>query len=436
MGIWLVLFLRIPWTPPKQALPQWGGLSQQTRLILSILGFYDIGAPLSAFPKFLTLAAEANTRGHQFTNQFPCYDTVIWLLTSRLGLEQLKHRMESVIVPGSGRVHFPVFDFWAMVLSLLDDPRICPHLLINWENPSSILPFDIEFLDDIHSANWYHETHKIHITAGTNQVLMGIIIFFIDQTHTSNKDHTGCECVNFSLSIIPWSIHNFHYAWHPLGMADPQVPACQDQRPQFSCIPWCAEGDSVGPMWSAGAWWFYHQSSGTRGYGDFPLLQALCLSCKWRCRGSGQVVCLLQIPCNKYLSCECDCLMCNAKNPDVPCQRLRASTMEAWAQATDAHSKKMLQDHGYHDLMSTWTGMDFGANQYGINGCTLGEVLHMIQSGWIKYAINHFYLDAVNKENMPCLCNIRRVHNLKCHIFKLLNNFFWTFWANFLDHFI
>ena len=34
------------------------------------------------------------------------------------------------------------------------------------------------------------------------------------------------------------------------------------------------------------------------------------------------------------------------------------------------------------------------------------------------------------------LNNIRRVHNLKCHIFKLLNNFFWKFSANFLDHFI
>ena len=31
---------------------------------------------------------------------------------------------------------------------------------------------------------------------------------------------------------------------------------------------------------------------------------------------------------------------------------------------------------------------------------------------------------------------IRRAHNFKCHIYKLLNIFFWKFSVNFLDHFI
>jgi hypothetical protein len=50
--------------------------------------------------------------------------------------------MEDVLVPWGGRVKFPVFEFRAMFQSLIDDPRLCKELLINWSNPSSIPPYD------------------------------------------------------------------------------------------------------------------------------------------------------------------------------------------------------------------------------------------------------------------------------------------------------
>jgi hypothetical protein len=46
--------------------------------------------------------------------------------------------MEDMLVPWHDRVKFPVFEFWAMFQSVIDDPRLCKELLINWNNPSSI----------------------------------------------------------------------------------------------------------------------------------------------------------------------------------------------------------------------------------------------------------------------------------------------------------
>jgi hypothetical protein len=38
--------------------------------------------------------------------------------------------MEDVLVPWGGRVKFPVFEFWAMFQSQIDDPRLHKELLV------------------------------------------------------------------------------------------------------------------------------------------------------------------------------------------------------------------------------------------------------------------------------------------------------------------
>jgi hypothetical protein len=70
--------------------------------------------------------------------------------------------MEDMLVPWGGRVKFPFFEFQAMFQSLIDDPRLCKELLINWNNQSNIPPYDKDYLDEIHSAEWYHDTYKLY----------------------------------------------------------------------------------------------------------------------------------------------------------------------------------------------------------------------------------------------------------------------------------
>jgi hypothetical protein len=179
----------------------------------------EIGAPLHSFHKIAQWAARANACGHIFKpNDCPHYKTNLKDLTKRLELESLSHTMEEVLVPWGGRVTFPVFEFRAMFQSLIDDPRLRKELLINWNNPSSIPPYDQDYLDEIHSAEWYHDTYKLYnIQDGMFVVLCGLV-FFLDHTHVAGNDRQGIECLFFTLSIIPQQFRNRSWSWRPLGI--------------------------------------------------------------------------------------------------------------------------------------------------------------------------------------------------------------------------
>jgi hypothetical protein len=125
--------------------------------------------------------------------------------------------MEDVLVPWGGKVKFPVFEFQAMFQSLIDDPRLRKELLIDWNNPSIISPYDKDHLDEIHSMKWYHDTYKLyHIQDGMFVVLCGLI-FSLDHTRVARNDHHDIECLFFTLSIIPWKFRNRSWSWCPLG---------------------------------------------------------------------------------------------------------------------------------------------------------------------------------------------------------------------------
>jgi hypothetical protein len=93
----------------------------------------EIGAPLHVFHKI--------AQCHIFKpDDCSHYKTYLKDLTKRLKLESLSHTMEDVLVPWGGRVNFPVFEFWAMFQSLIDDPRLRKELLINWLEQSIKYP--------------------------------------------------------------------------------------------------------------------------------------------------------------------------------------------------------------------------------------------------------------------------------------------------------
>ncbi len=137
----------------------------------------EIGAPLHSFHKIAQWAARANSCSHIFKpDDCPHYKTYLKDLTKRLKLESLSQTMEDVLVAWGGRVKFPVFKFQAMFQSVIDDSRLCKELLTDWNNPSSIPPYDKDYLDEIHSMEWYHDTYKLYnIQDGTFVVLCGLI---------------------------------------------------------------------------------------------------------------------------------------------------------------------------------------------------------------------------------------------------------------------
>jgi hypothetical protein len=85
----------------------------------------------------------------------------------------------------------------------------------------------------------------------------------------------------------------------------------------------------------------------------------------------------------------------DADNPHASCQRTSASTI---SNHVASNNRKELQCQGYHFLDNATNDLDFGANKHGINGCTLGEVLHQLQKGWITVTLDKFYKVVLTKK--------------------------------------
>jgi hypothetical protein len=77
------------------------------------------------------------------------------------------------------------------------------------------------------------------------------------------------------------------------------------------------------------------------------------------------------------------------------CQRTSACTI---TNHVASNNKKELQHQSYHVIDNATNGLDFGTNKHGINGCTLEEVLHQLQKGWITVTLDEFYKVAFTKK--------------------------------------
>jgi hypothetical protein len=162
-------------------------------------------------------------QGYSFSADAPHYRTFLASLKKRLNVEDYNHKTRTINAPGGGMVSFPVFQFESMFLSLMDDPRIKDHLLLNWDDLSSPPTFVSGSLDEIHSGMWHQLTSAKLLRTNSNEVLCGIILA-VDRTHVADKDKLSLEPVLFSLSIIPHALRNHPFAWRPLGFI-PKLPS-------------------------------------------------------------------------------------------------------------------------------------------------------------------------------------------------------------------
>ena len=281
-----------------------------------------------------------------------------------------------------------------MFLSLLDDPHCRDNLLIDWEHPSCIPRHKIGLLDDVHSAKWYADTHRMRIQSDSNEVLCGIILF-IDQMLTADNDHQGSECPLFTLSILPRHICNQAWVWHPLGF-----------------IPKFESHHSHGQNMQALHLVLTHILSGLCGIQEIGALTTIVLPPSL----SQQITLTFKVPiafivgdvkghdklCGRYkvhhnikrLCHECNCLVEDADDPNVCCVWTRASDI---ASLVDLGDLNALKEISYHAISNAFTPLNFGANIYGINGCCPGKNLHMVQKGLMSYALVAFYQNVLTK---------------------------------------
>jgi hypothetical protein len=142
-----------------------------------------IKAPLKAYNKILRWAQDAKVQGYSFPVDAPQYSTFIAQLKKRLNVNDYIHKTSTVEAAGGGTVSFPVFDFQNMFLSLIDDPQINGHLLVNWEDPFAPPSLDKGYLDKIHSRMRHDLTLEMLTQNNSNEIFCSIVLA-IDRMHT------------------------------------------------------------------------------------------------------------------------------------------------------------------------------------------------------------------------------------------------------------
>jgi len=344
-----------------------------------------IRAPLYAFDEIQNWAQEAYLGGYKFPTNAPTYKGLITSLRKRLGLGHLSHGTATIQKCGGGTLDFPVFEFESMFYDLIDDHRISPHLLIDFDTPNKPPSFNSQFLDEVHTGKWHRQTSQ-QLLKEKNDVLSGIIFFF-DRTHVANKEKLSLCPLMFTLSIIPRSLRNQPFAWRPLGYF-PKLPSAKK---------------------------FGHNMDTLHRFLDFVLSGLVKaqrgggVTCPVMAKDGREVLLCFKVPlcyvigdveghddlCARYgshqtsrLNRECDCPTESADNPDVKCTYVKASLLTELRRKND---NETLKSFAFHNVTNAFDNVCFGANEFGINRATPSEVLHSIQKGWYLYALEGFY---------------------------------------------
>jgi hypothetical protein len=372
----------------------------------------QIKAPLFAYNEILQWAQNAKGQGYSFPVDAPQYSTFIANLKKRLNIQDYVHKTSTVEAAGGGTVSFPVFDFRSMFLSLIDDPRIKDHLLVNWDSPSSPPPFDSGILDEIHSGVWHQSTTEKFITNDSNDILCGIILA-IDRTHVADKDKLSLEPVLFSLSIIPRALRNHPFAWRPLGFI-PKFSASKSlgfnaktyHRVLGSILSGLVRVQNNGGLKCCV---LSHQLDASAAETEFCFKVPLAFVIG-DVEGHDVLCARYHTHNTKMLSRECNCTMEDADKHDVKCEYIRASDL---TRLRESDNKVVLQAMCFHNVRNAFDKVCFGANEYGIHRSTMSEVLHAIQKGWYVYTLSALY-ELLSGKPMEFLDSLSRRVSRQC----------------------
>jgi len=178
------------------------------------------GSPLHLFDDIIKWAEDAFMHGVRFDSQVPSRQKTLndlekMFKTAAMKPKSLPYQLESKRVES-----IPVFNFEAMLASLLHDERLMQpeNLVIQPDNPAKFQKkYSLEsgVLDELHTGTVCRES-ILESCLTPKDVFMGVVLY-IDGTMLGNFTNAKLEPVMFSLSIFNRETRNQSFAWRPLG---------------------------------------------------------------------------------------------------------------------------------------------------------------------------------------------------------------------------
>ena len=306
--------------------------------------------------------------------------------------------VEECLPQAKVKVQIVIHDFKEQFYSLLTDPDVMKeeNLLIRLDNPFCPPETNLaETLRDINDGQVYKKAYQIYVKHPHRDVLCPIILF-IDKTHVDAKGRLCLEPVSFTLGILKKEVRNLPYAWRPLGYVLNQANVTANLTPLQKAIDYhfvlgkILESLKQVQLKKGGIAWLLdsrEDDQKTPVFFKVPVLfvvgdteghdkmcghylnrtkvKALCRYCKcpFHLTGSGSLV-----------------------NPDHPNKKDFAFVAQSEIERLVKGEKwDELHELSYHPLVTAFSGIQFCDPKRGINGGTVGEVLHVLQHGLFLY---------------------------------------------------
>ena len=338
--------------------------------------------------------------------KFPSFQDLIKSTTQKIYGPTLAERMSPEVsilqLPSGRRVPQVLFQVDAMVYDLLSDLDITSRKNLIFDD-NATNPFQLKqssVFADFDSSTYFTETMKSKNVNPENDVICPLVLY-IDEIKLDAFGKLGLEPIVMSLMIYNRKTRNLSKAWRVIGympnfgsmFGKRSYSADQKAEDYHFCLSKVLDGIRRIQQNKNGYKWTF---SFTNNEGEiskhsrclhFPLAYVI---------GDAKGNDLL---CGRYGShhntrCvgrDCDALTTSCDNPLVRCNFLRMSKLQEMNKANLAKlSFRKLNRNAFEDM---W----FGAQPYGINGCTPAEPLHQINLGILERLPEAFFARLTNK---------------------------------------
>ena len=128
-------------------------------------------------------------------------------------------QFEVQLMRSSYVISVPHFDFVSAYMNIMNDPSLTTdvsNLLYNDKNYLFPQCQDSNIIDDIHTGQWYKDTHKNMINNVNKEILCPIILF-IDGVSIDSIGRMSLEPISFTLGWLSKKRRNMKGSWRVLG---------------------------------------------------------------------------------------------------------------------------------------------------------------------------------------------------------------------------